>query len=116
MVVDDEDIIRRSLKRLLEKLGYRVFTAENGKTATGIYAENKDLIALVMLDIIMPVMDGADTYFALRSMDADVKVLLFSGYSSDEKVDMLLENGAIGFLQKPFDLHTLSNVIVKALK
>jgi DNA-binding NtrC family response regulator len=113
--VDDEDIIRLSSRRLLEKLGYQVLTAENGETASLIYKKNKDNISLVMLDIIMPIMDGAETFFALRNINPQVKVLLFSGYSNDEKVDLMLDNGAVGFLQKPFDLNTLSNVLKKAL-
>jgi CheY-like chemotaxis protein len=115
LVVDDEDIIRQSSRRLLEKLGYQVLTARNGEIASQIYKEKMDEISLVLLDIIMPVMDGAETFLSLQRMNPDVKVLLFSGFSSDEKVDMLLDKGAVGFLPKPFDLNTLSRVISKAL-
>ncbi len=116
LIIDDEEMIRRSQQRVLEKLGYTVLVAENGKEALEIYREHKSEIGLVILDQIMPVMDGFETFPRLRSINPQVKVLLCSGYAKDEKIDALLENGASGFLQKPFDLSVLSEEVANAMK
>ncbi|MCP4603994.1 MAG: response regulator [Proteobacteria bacterium] len=114
LLVDDELIIRTSARRLLEKLGYTVFLAENGQIALEVYKKRRDLISLVLLDMIMPVMDGPETFQELLQINPEVKVVLLSGYSKDEKVEPLLDNGATGFIQKPFDLRILSNMLKKA--
>ncbi len=116
LFVDDEKIIRSSARRLLEKLGYSVFLAEGGQSALEVYKQEGDKISLVLLDLIMPEMDGSETFEGLTAISPDVKVLLLSGYSKDEKIETLLRKGAIGFLQKPFDLRALSDVVKKALK
>jgi two-component system, cell cycle sensor histidine kinase and response regulator CckA len=72
-----------------------------------IYEKKGDTIWLVVLDLIMPTMDGEETFIKLRKIDPEVQVLLSSGYSKEEKADALLNMGAAGFLQKPFDLKTL---------
>jgi two-component system cell cycle sensor histidine kinase/response regulator CckA len=108
LVVDDETFIRVSVRRLLERLGYQAFMAPDGNTAVEIYKRNKDEISLVILDLVMPEMDGRETFEALLAVNPNVKVLVSSGYSKDEKVEALLKRGAIGFVQKPFDLQSLS--------
>jgi two-component system, cell cycle sensor histidine kinase and response regulator CckA len=109
LVIDDESVVRVSVRRLLERLGYRTLIAEDGKAALEIYKRNKDVISLVILDLIMPDMDGPETFEALKAVNPNVKVLLSSGYSKDEKIEALLNQGAIGFVQKPFDLQSLSH-------
>lgn len=115
LLVDDEQIIRSSSRRLLEKLGYMVVLAENGRAALEIYRKKRDYISLVLLDLIMPEMDGATTFRELQKIDPNVKVLLLSGYSKDDKIEVLLQEGALGFVQKPFDLRTLSETLSKTL-
>jgi two-component system cell cycle sensor histidine kinase/response regulator CckA len=115
LLVDDEQTIRSSARRLLERLGYNVLLAEDGNTALEIYKNNKDAISLVILDLIMPDMDGPETFEKLIAFDPRVKVLLLSGYSRDEKVERLLAKGALGFAQKPFDIKTLSEILKKTL-
>ncbi|MDJ0765410.1 MAG: response regulator [Myxococcota bacterium] len=114
LLVDDETIIRTSARRLLEKLGYTVYLADNGMTALEIYRKHESDISLVLLDLIMPEMDGPETFEALIKINPEVKVLLLSGYSKDEKIEKLLDDGAIGFVQKPFDLRTLSDTVKTA--
>lgn len=115
LIVDDEAMIRNSVKRLLEKMGYVVLTAASGREALKIYDEQQSEISLVILDLIMPEMDGTETFYALRNIDAGVRILLSSGYSKDNKVEKLLKSGATGFVSKPFDLKGLSDSIAKAL-
>jgi two-component system, cell cycle sensor histidine kinase and response regulator CckA len=107
LLVDDEPMVRNSGKRLLDRLGYRVLLARNGEEALTTYQDNKNDIWLVVLDLIMPVMDGEETFIKLKEIDPGVRVLLSSGYSKEEKADSLLTMGAAGFLQKPFDLKAL---------
>lgn len=107
LLVDDESMVRNSGKRLLERLGYRVILAGNGQEALEIFSAKKEEIRLVVLDLIMPVMDGEETFIQLRRIDPAIRVLLSSGYTKEEKADGLMNMGAVGFLQKPFDLKTL---------
>jgi PAS domain S-box-containing protein len=107
LLVDDESMVRSSGKRLLERLGYRVLSAANGAEAVEMFRQNQKEICLVLLDLIMPIMDGEETFIQLRRIDPTVRVLLSSGYTKEEKADGLMNMGAVGFLQKPFDLKTL---------
>jgi len=115
LLIDDEQTIRSSAKRLLERLGYQVFLAEDGRSGLDMYQKNRSAISLVILDLIMPDVDGHETFEKLIAIDPTVKVLLLSGYSKDEKVERLLAKGALGFAMKPFDLKTLSEILKKTL-
>ncbi len=111
LLVDDEEIIRRAGKRLLERLGCTVFLAQNGEDAVNVFKKEKDNIWLVMLDMTMPVMDGEEAFHKIQSISPEAKVLLSSGYSKEEKAEELLGAGAAGFIQKPFDLKSLSETL-----
>ena len=111
LLVDDEDIIIDVGKQILEKLGYTVLIAQCGQDAIDTYRTSKDTIALVILDMVMPNMNGDITFEELKKLDADVKVLLSSGYSIDEKAQEILKRGCKGFIQKPFNLKVLSEKI-----
>jgi two-component system cell cycle sensor histidine kinase/response regulator CckA len=111
LIVDDEELIRISMGKLLGKLGYSVFFAENGRIALDVYRLNKGLISLVILDMVMPEIDGFETFRKLKKFDPQVRVLLCSGYSKNERVDGALNHGACGFMEKPFDLKMLSTQV-----
>ena len=108
LLVDDERMILEVGQKLLEKLGYRVKTANNGGVAIDIYRREGDTIDLVILDMVMPTMGGGQTYDALQAEDPDIRVLLSSGYSLNGQASDILQRGCRGFIQKPFDLGTLS--------
>ena len=116
LLVDDEPMVRRAGQRLLEKLGYKVLLAEDGLAAVRTFAAKRGQIAAVMLDLIMPVMDGAETLARLKEIDPEVPVLLASGYSREEQADELIKKGADGFIQKPFDLKTLRSRMAELLR
>lgn len=116
LLVDDEDIIRKSSSRLLQKLGYDVMLAENGKEAIEIYSHHRQKISLILLDQLMPIMDGTETFESLKKIDPDVKVLICSGYSKTKKIEALLANGAVGFVEKPFEISTLASELNAAMK
>ena len=93
LLVDDEDIILDVGSRILEKLGYEVLIANNGKKAIEIFKENADRIDMVILDMVMPDMGGGDTYDRLKEIDPDIKTLLSSGYSISGQATEILEIG-----------------------
>jgi len=111
LLVDDEEMILDVGKDILDALGYKVLTAGSGKGAVEIFKRARDQIDLIILDIIMPNMGGAETYDLLRAIDPQVKVLLSSGYSIDGKATEIINRGCNGFIQKPFTLKELSKKI-----
>ncbi|MBW1995286.1 MAG: PAS domain S-box protein [Deltaproteobacteria bacterium] len=115
LVVDDEEMILDVSKQMLEKLGYRVLTAKSLKEAIDIFAEHKDRIDGVVLDMIMPGASGGMVYERLKEMNPQVRVLLSSGYSMDDKAKEILNKGAAGFIQKPFNIQLLSQKIKEIL-
>jgi PAS domain S-box-containing protein len=108
LLVDDEKMIIDVGKRLLKKLGYKVLTAGSGTEALEIYSKNRDKIDMVILDMIMPEMDGGETYDMLRKINHKIKVLLSSGYSISGQATEILDRGCDGFIQKPFNIRGLS--------
>jgi two-component system cell cycle sensor histidine kinase/response regulator CckA len=106
--VDDEKMIIDVGERLLKKLGYKVLTAGSGNEALEIYNKNRDKIDMVVLDMIMPEMDGGATYDMLKKINHKIKVLLSSGYSISGQATEILDRGCDGFIQKPFNIRELS--------
>jgi CheY-like chemotaxis protein len=108
LLVDDEQMIIEVGQEILKTLGYKVLTAMSGKEAVTLYRDNPQTIDLVILDMIMPGLSGGETFDQLRAADADVKVLLCSGYSLSGQANEILDRGCDGFIQKPFKLRELS--------
>lgn len=115
LLVDDEDIIISVAQEMLKEMGYKVLVAKGGKEAIEVYKSNKDKIALVVLDMIMPEVSGSVVYDTLKGIDPDIKVLLSSGYSMRGQASKILERGCNGFIQKPFNMRRLSQGIRKIL-
>jgi len=115
LLVDDEEIVIGVGRLMLEKLGFSVLTAENGKEALEVYNNNQNDIDFVVLDMIMPDMGAAETYDGLRAINPAIKVLLSSGYGADQQIGELLNRGCDGFIQKPFNMQSLSEKIEEIL-
>ncbi len=115
LLVDDEEEVLTVGEKVLTKMGYRVVMASSGEEGVGLYERHKEGIDLVILDMIMPGMNGSETFDALRSIDPDVKVLLSSGYSLEEEARKILRKGCSGFIPKPFRAEELSRVMRKIL-
>lgn len=111
LLVDDEEIVLNVGARMLEKIGYSVFKAENGKAAVNIFKENRKQICLVILDLAMPEMDGEAAFELLKEIQPEVKVLISSGGSLPDQVGDQLKYGCSGFIQKPFNLSNLSRKV-----
>jgi len=116
LLVDDQDMILDTCSEALRTLGYTVIPAKSGQEALEIYVHNKGAVDLVVLDMIMPGLSGGATYDKLKEADQQVKVLLSSGYSIDGQASQILERGCNGFIQKPFDIQTLSQKIREVLE
>ncbi len=115
LLVDDELMILDIGKAMLVELGYHPLVAHGGREALEIYAREREKIDLVILDMIMPMMGGGDTYDRLKALNAGVKVLLASGYSLSGEAGQILKRGCNGFIQKPFNLEELSRKIRQVL-
>jgi two-component system, cell cycle sensor histidine kinase and response regulator CckA len=115
LFVDDEETISLIGRRLLERLGYRVLTANSGQEALDIYQREGKSIDLVILDMIMPGMNGGETFDRLIRMNPLVNVILSSGYSINGQAKTILDRGCRGFLQKPFSLIDLSKKVRQVL-
>ncbi len=115
LLVDDEDVIVDVGSEMLEVLGYKVSVARSGWEAIEIYKEKRNEIDMVILDMIMPEMDGVGTFNALKSIDPRVKVILSSGYSVDARSTQMMEQGCYGFIQKPYSMNALSQKVKEVL-
>ncbi len=116
LLIDDDELIRITARDLLESLGYTVLLAVNGEEGVKIFSEKKELVDLVILDMIMPVMGGRDTFEKLRAIDPAVTVLIASGFAREENMMVLKEQGISGFIQKPFRLAELAEKVHDAMK
>ncbi len=108
LLVDDEDIVIDVARDMLEILGYRVIVAQNGQDAIDIYARQKEGIDMVIQDMVMPGLNGADVFRALKMINPEVKVILASGYIMNKQIAAVLEQGCRAFMPKPFRLEDLS--------
>ena len=115
IVADDDAHVRKVASRLIKLLGYDVMEAENGFQAVDIYRENMDSIDALLLDVRMPVMDGVEAFKEIRRMNPRVKVVFYSGDTGRARATELMEAGAAGFINKPFNLKVLSQTLEKAV-
>ncbi|PQP35393.1 hypothetical protein C6A37_02825 [Desulfobacteraceae bacterium SEEP-SAG9] len=111
LLIDDEQMIIDVGKKMLTQLGYKVLTATSGIEALDVYRRNQDTIDLLILDMIMPDMEGGETYDKIKALNPNVKVLLASGYSIDGRASEIMKRGCNGFIQKPFNMKELSDKI-----
>ena len=115
LLVDDEELVIDIGQRMMEMLGYSVIVAKTGQDAVDIFKEEPERFSLVILDMIMPEMDGGETYTRLRQIQPDVCVILTSGYGLDSQAQEVMDKGCKGFLKKPFNLEQLSKTIREVL-
>jgi two-component system cell cycle sensor histidine kinase/response regulator CckA len=115
LLVDDEPMIIDVGKQMLEKVGYDVITAKSGREAVQIFSKHSEHIHLVILDMIMPGMDGSKTFDQLRDINPSIPVLLSSGYSLNGRANKIIKKGCNGFIQKPFPIEQLSEKIKQIL-
>ena len=115
LIVDDQETIWDFLIEALQMLGYSVLLAENGMDAVDIYAATPGAVDLVLMDMIMPKCGGHEAFYQIREIDPQAKILLSSGYVSENEVQDLLRQGACGFLSKPHRIATVAQAVRDAL-
>lgn len=107
LLVDDEQIVNEALSRILTKQGYTVTVCRNGKEAVELYRTACKSVDLVILDLLMPEMNGHEAFLAMRQINPKIKVLLSTGFSPDDQTRKLIDEGAAGFIQKPYPVEEL---------
>lgn len=115
LIVDDEDLVRTVTSSILEHMECSVISAANGDAATKIFNDRHSEIDLVLIDMIMPEMNGIECYHRLRAIDPGIKALLMSGYNENEDARKAIESGVVGFVQKPFSHTQLAEAVSLAL-
>lgn len=115
LLVDDEQIIRVAGQGILMKLGYKVLLAENGRQALDVFTSHKEELTLVIIDMIMPEMNGKECFYALRKISPEIPVLLASGFTKDADLQELKAAGLNGFIKKPYSISEISWIIADIL-
>ena len=101
--------------QFLDNFGYQVITAGDGREALEIYQDKGEMISLVILDLIMPEMDGRQCLNEIMRIDPNAKVIIASGHSVDGNKDDILSSGAKAFVEKPYNIGGLLNSVREIL-
>jgi len=116
LLVDDEPLILDTASEMLQMLGYTVYRAPNGQEAVSIYMARHETIDLVILDMILPGMNGAQILKLLKDINPDVRVILSSGYSMQGDARDVMDMGCTGFIQKPYTFAEISTLVNNAIR
>jgi two-component system, cell cycle sensor histidine kinase and response regulator CckA len=116
LVVDDESAVRLTTQQVLESYGYRVLTAEDGAEAVTLYEKHRDEIAIVLTDMMMPVMDGLATIQALQKINPTVTIIAASGLAAYDMVAKAASLGIQHFLHKPYTAEAMFNILAEILE
>jgi CheY-like chemotaxis protein len=115
LIVEDEAAVRDIVRLHLTGLGYQVETAKDGMEGIALFRKRSGDFDLVLLDLILPRLDGASVFTSLVAQNPHIKVLLLTGHSGDIAVHELIDRGALDIIRKPFSLVELSRAVAKAL-
>jgi CheY-like chemotaxis protein len=115
LVVDDEFSIRDITQQTLQAFGYRVITASDGAEAVALYAKQTQQIAVVLIDMMMPIMDGAATIQVLRRINPAIRIIVASGIDAGENIARTASAGVHDFLPKPYTAETLLKLFREVL-
>jgi two-component system cell cycle sensor histidine kinase/response regulator CckA len=116
LLIDDNELLQDLGRDILEHLGYTPVIASGGEEGIEIYSREKEEIRAVLLDVVMPGLGGLEVLKRLKEINPQVKVLVISGYSEEKRAGELLEEGAMGFIQKPFKIGQLSQKLQEILE
>ncbi len=116
LIVDDHTVVRDVTAQMLGSLGYEVVTARDGLDALEYYRENQSDIDLVVLDLVMPRMGAKECFREMKRINPKARAILSTGYVNNNAVQELINDGIIGFVQKPYQMSQLSEVVANALK
>jgi len=115
LVIDDEEIMRITAREILHYLGYESLEAVNGREGADAYAREHDRINAVLLDMVMPVMNGHECLMELRVINPDVRVIITSGFMLYQSLEEMKKAGFAGFIRKPYQTAELSRILARVL-
>lgn len=115
LLIDDEKIVLNMASTMLRQMGHTVTIARGGADGIDLYKSCSQSIDLVILDLIMPEINGGEVFAVLKNFDPEVKVLLASGYSLNNTAHKLMEDGVKGFIQKPYRKNELAKKIAEVM-
>ncbi len=115
LLAEDDEAVLTMVRKLLERVGYTVLTATNGKQAMEVFEEHVDEIALALLDVVMPELGGKEVYDCMKAMRPDVRVVFASGYSENAVHTNFVLDESLVLLQKPYDPAALYRALREAL-
>jgi len=116
LVIDDEEVVRNTVSTMLRRLGYHVTAAVDGEEGVAAYRKLHRQIDLVVIDMIMPKMGGLEAFRTLREINPNLRAILSTGYSLDDEAQKILNEGMVGFIQKPYRIGRLSEVVATAIR
>jgi PAS domain S-box-containing protein len=111
LLIDDDPVVRKVASQMLDRLGFQVLAAANGQEGLKVFGENRGEIDCVILDLTMPEMGGEEVFRELRRLQSDVRVILCSGYNEQEVTQRFVGSSLAGFIQKPYTLAKLLEVL-----
>jgi signal transduction histidine kinase len=114
LIIDDEDVVRRTARTALENFGYTVFEAANGRDGADLFSRLHDRISAVLLDLTMPYMDGHETWRYIRRLRPDMRVVISSGFEESDAMKQFTEEPGLSFIQKPYTAAALLRTIGQA--
>jgi CheY-like chemotaxis protein len=115
LIIDDEEIIRVTVKKTLERFGYKVQTAQNGAEAVALYSKMGDRIAVVITDMSMPIMDGSATIVALKALDPNVVIIASSGFHANVSIGKVIGADVKYFIPKPYTAEAVLRTLRRAI-
>ncbi len=116
LIVDDEEIVRNFASDALSGLGYEVSTCADGQEAVDFYRTHYDDIDLVILDLVMPRLDGEKAFYEMKKINPDIRALVTSGFRHNSNTEALQMKGVSDFLDKPYRIEELSRAVAKYIK
>lgn len=116
LVVDDEESVRSTASRILNRFGYKVYLAKDHKEAVLLFTEHHHTIASVLLDVVMPEKNGRDTAEAMATINPNVPIILNSGYPHDIQMEGIVAGNIVCYLPKPYSPSSLMEAVAQAVK
>jgi DNA-binding NtrC family response regulator len=114
LIIDDEDVICRGCKQILEKNGFEVDYAQNG--IIGLAKLHDKAYDIVLIDLMMPQIKGMDVLESIRKYNPDIIKIIITGFATEKVITEALQKGAYDYLAKPFSANELRDIIQRAFQ
>ncbi|HLP17699.1 MAG TPA: response regulator [Bacteroidota bacterium] len=114
LIIDDDELVLNALSSLLHHAGHELFITADGPRSIALFKEHSPDV--VILDLGLPTTSGMDVLTEIRTINAEAKVIMISGYTAPQVIDEAKHKGAYAFLEKPFEIRTLINLIATLIQ